>query len=38
MFFGHVVLISHDIGLWYCDKVYLQVNNVHVKVGVNIHG
>jgi len=34
----NVVLISHGIGPWCCNKVYLQVNNIHGKVGMNIHG
>jgi len=38
MFFGHVILISYGIGPWYCNKVYLQVNNIHGKVRMNIHG
>ena len=38
MGFGHVVLIIHGIGPWYYNKAYLQVNNIHGKVGVNIHG
>lgn len=35
--FGHLVLINHGIGSWYCNKAYLQVNNLHDKVGLNIH-
>lgn len=38
MIFGQVILIRHDIGQWYCNKGYLQVNNIHGKVGVNIDG
>jgi len=36
--FWHVVLISDEIGPWHCNKAYLQVNNIHGKVRVNIDG
>ena len=37
MVFWNVVLINHGIGPLYCNKAYLQVNNIHGKLGVNIH-
>ena len=30
--------LTHGIGPWYCNKTYLQVNNFHAKVGMDIHG
>ncbi len=39
MFLEEVVLISHSIGAWYYNKtIFLQVNNIHGKVRVNIDG
>ena len=36
-FLGNVVLVSHGIGPWYCNKLNLQVKTLHNKVGDNIH-
>ncbi len=30
--------VSIVIILWYCNKTYLHIKNLHDKVGANLHG